>query len=93
MTNNAKIASIEQKISALKQKKIEIERKRIESLARLIQKCGLQGMDETILAGALLEIVDTQDQKKEEWQKAGDKFLKSRQRSKTQKNEKAASQK
>jgi hypothetical protein len=84
MTVAAKIDSIQLKIDSLKKKKNELERKRSESLARLIQKCGLADLDENVLSGGLLSLANNLDSNKEEWRKAGDKFLRKNQRSTTQ---------
>lgn len=84
MTVAAKIDSIQLKIDDLKKKKNELERKRSESLAKLIQKCGLAGLDEKVLAGALLSLTRDVDSNKEDWLKAGEKFLGKSAQSKTQ---------
>ena len=84
MTVAAKIDSIQQRIESLKKKKNELERKRSESIAKLVQKCGVADLDENVLAGALLSLAKDLDSNKEEWRKAGEKFLRKSQRIKTQ---------
>ena len=84
MTVAAKIDSIQLKIDSLKKKKNELERKRSESIAKLIQRCGLADLDKNILAGGLLSLANNLDYNKEEWRKAGEKFLGKNRKSKHQ---------
>jgi Glu-tRNA(Gln) amidotransferase subunit E-like FAD-binding protein len=70
-----KLASIDQQIENLKKKKLEIQNRQIESLAKLISKCGLENIEKEVLAGALLFVANADEKEKEEWRKAGLKFL------------------
>ncbi len=75
MKAQAKLQSIDQKITALKQRKEQVARQYLSSLARLIQRCGLQAIDPEILTGALLDVKLNLPTKQEEWRRAGKKFL------------------
>ena len=87
----SKIESIEKKIHELKKKKHELERKHSESLIKLIHKCGIKDIDEIVFAGALLSIANDMNSKKEDWQKAGEMFLKKQTSKNSAKHQKKAS--
>lgn len=72
---SSRTASIDQKIEELKKQKLEIHKKELESLAKLIDKCGLANFEKEVLAGALLFVAKAKENEKEEWRKAGEKFL------------------
>lgn len=75
---SSRTASIDKKIEELKKKKIELHRRELESLAKLIEKCGVANFEKEILAGALLSVAKAKENEKEEWRKAGEKFLASK---------------
>ena len=72
---NNRIELIEKKINNLRKKKRDIQKKNIEALSRLIVKCGLEEIDKATLAGALLSVTNADEEKKEGWRLAGEKFL------------------
>ncbi len=75
MKAQAKLQSIDKKITALKQRKEQVARQYLSSLARLIQKCGLQDTAPETLAGALQYVQQNLPTKQEDWRHAGGKFL------------------
>lgn len=73
-----KITSIDNKILLLRKQKKEVQQKKLEEDAKLIVSCGLDNVEREILAGALLFVAQVINEKKEEWRKAGEKFLTSK---------------
>ena len=84
MNTHSKIQSIDQKIADLKKRKTQIARQHLQAQARLIEKCGLADLTPEQLVGALLDIKQQSSQKKEDWQCAGEMFLRPERSAKTQ---------
>jgi hypothetical protein len=73
-----KIDKIKAKIEKLTEQQHKIEEKYVMTVARLVKNMTNKGIDIKILAGMILdagEIIKGLPDKKEAWQKAGEKFL------------------
>ena len=88
-----KLHDIQTKIKKLQQVKNSIQEKRSAEIVKLISRIGLDEIDDSVLAGALLFLRDklSEDAKmKEEWLAAGMKFLRRKSTIKTQNKTKKA---
>lgn len=75
---DARIDKIKARIEQLTEQQHKIEEKYITTVAKLVKNMANKDVDIKILAGMILgaeQVINENMDKKEAWQKAGDKFL------------------
>ena len=81
MKSSLKMQQLEVKIADLKSQQQSLIKKRNAETAEIISRVDLHVLDNKILVGGLLhilEVVNTNAPQKEAWQEAGSKFLRGR---------------